>query len=126
MKIHLSGPMSGIARRNEYAFRKAEERLREMGHDCFQPLNIPASTDYRVALMQNLVWICERAEAQVLLLGSEASPGSCAERALANALMLPQYVEMDGQYRLINHLGVTQLILPLAIGVEEAQQASER
>ena len=40
--------------------------------------------------------------------------------------MLPQYVEMDGQYRLINHLGVTQLILPLAIGVEEAQQASER
>ena len=126
MNIHLSGPMSGIAHRNEYAFRKAEERLREMGYEVFNPINIPPQTEYRVALMQNLVWICERAEAQVLLLGSEASPGSCAERALANALMLPQYVEMEGQYRLLNHLGITQVILPLAVGVEEAQEASER
>ena len=106
-RIHLSGPMTGLVGLNEYAFRVAEKDIRALGHDVFVPHDIVADRTYRQALLFNLAWICDQATAQVLLRGSEASPGSRAERACAEALGLPQYVEVDGRYYLLNRHGRT-------------------
>ena len=125
-RIHLSGPMTGLVNLNEYAFRVAAERIRGLGHEVFVPHeSILAHTSYRVALLMNLAWVCEHATAQVLLRGSEASPGSRAERACADALDLPQYVEADGQYYLLHKFGRTLATLAEAPGLHVVGDADE-
>ena len=124
-RIHLSGPMTGLVGRNEYAFRVAEKRLRELGHDVYVPHDIPPDRAYGQALLLNLAWICDQATAQVLLRGSEASPGSRAERACAEALGLPQYAEANGQFYLLNRHGRTLATLQPAPKIEAVETGDE-
>ena len=124
-RIHLSGPMTGLVNLNEYAFRVAAERIRGLGHEVFSPHDLETETPYRKALIMNLTWIFGHATAQVLLRGSEASPGSRAERAYAEALGLPQYVEADGQYYLLNRFGRTLATLGKAPGLHVVGDTDE-
>ena len=91
-RIHLAGPITGVPDGNRFAFDDAATLLRQMGHEVFNPHNIADAPEYRVALMQNLVWICERATVQVLLPGYTRSPGSRSQSETARALRLRQYV----------------------------------
>jgi Domain of unknown function (DUF5664)/Domain of unknown function (DUF4406) len=109
MRIYLAGPMRHIEEFNFPTFFAATAMLREKGHEVFSPAerdikrhgtNITKGTtgdikeldkhgfDIRVALAEDTTWICQNAEAIVLLPGWTFSKGTLAERALGVALNL--------------------------------------
>jgi Domain of unknown function (DUF4406) len=95
MKIYLSGPMRGLPDHNFPAFMVAAEELRECGHEVFNPAEhddehcINGQFCFHVALLADLTWICNHAEAIVLLPGWATSRGVAAEIATAVAIGLP-------------------------------------
>ena len=112
MRIYLAGPMSNIPYFNYPAFDAEAKRLRDLGHEVFNPaehdiashgadISNPTGSeaqaveeygfDRRAALKAGLAWICDNADAIVLLPGWENSTGAKAERALAYALNLRVY-----------------------------------
>lgn len=111
MKIYVAGPMRGIPEFNFPAFNDAARVLREHGHTVFNPAekdnerhgkDISAGNtegcekkaaeehgfNLRVALGDDLAWICAHADAVALLPGWENSKGAQAEKATALALGL--------------------------------------
>lgn len=111
MKIYIAGPMRGIPEFNFPAFHAAADRLRSEGHTVFNPaerdierhgVDISKDNatgcedeaarrhgfDLRVALGEDLAWICAHADAVAVLPGWENSKGAQAEMATANALGL--------------------------------------
>jgi hypothetical protein len=111
MKLYLAGPMRGIPEFNFPAFAAAAAMLRAQGHEVFSPAekdtqrhgtNIGAGNatgsieeaaakhgfSLRVALGEDLDWICEHAEGIALLPGWEKSSGAKAEWATSVALGL--------------------------------------
>jgi hypothetical protein len=111
MKLYLAGPMRGIPLFNFPAFAAAATKLRAEGHEVFCPsekdnerhgTNISAGNltgseeeaarkhcfNLRVALGQDLDWICEHADGIALLPGWENSKGAKAEYYTALALGL--------------------------------------
>ena len=108
MKLYIAGPMTGIPEYNFPAFDKAAEFLSFLGHEVFSPAQNDRDHGFeaaglegheaeqlgfslRRALKQDLSWICDHAEALVLLEGWERSKGVRAEMALAEALGIPKY-----------------------------------
>lgn len=92
-KVYVSGPMRSIADLNYPAFDEATARLRELGHEVFNPAERDQEQDgdfdLRKALAEDLDWIARRADAVAVLPGWEKSLGAQAEVALARALALP-------------------------------------
>jgi hypothetical protein len=111
MKIYIAGPMRNFPEFNFPAFHKAAAQLRAEGHEVFSPaekdqerLGVDISKDnptgceelaakqhgfdLRVALGEDLEWICKHADAVALLPGWGNSKGAAAERATAIALGL--------------------------------------
>ena len=92
MRIYLAGPMTGIKDFNYPVFNLAASRLREMGHEVFNPAESETSADAENArrkwLAEDTEYICKHAEAVALLPGWEQSKGAIAEGALAIALGL--------------------------------------
>ena len=86
MRIYISGPMTGKPDLNEPLFRQTEERLRELGHEVFNPCDLPKAFSYRDAMMLDLAWICKRADAVLALPQWFESPGAKVEIALAEAI----------------------------------------
>lgn len=111
MKFYVAGPMRGIPEFNFPAFNAAAAKLRADGHFVFNPAekdnerhgvdiskgnatgceHEAAKThgfDLRVALGDDLAFICREAEAIAMLPGWEKSKGAIAEHATAVALGL--------------------------------------
>jgi hypothetical protein len=111
MKIYLAGPMRGVPEFNFPTFHAVADQLRDDGHIVFSPaerdmqrhgcdiskcnVNGDEKTaaeehgfDLRVALREDLEWICREAEAVYLLQGWRGSKGATAERAVGIALGL--------------------------------------
>lgn len=111
MKIYLAGPMRGIPEFNYPAFHAGAAKLRAEGHFVFSPAehdfhiygkdiakgNETGSHEQaiaehgfnlRSALRDDLIFICNEADAVALLPGWENSKGANAERATAIALGL--------------------------------------
>lgn len=111
MKLYLAGPMKGYPLFNFPAFHAAAAKLRALGHEVFSPAerdierhgtDISAGNkagdeaeatakhgfDLRVALGDDLAWICSHAEGIALLRGWQHSKGAAAELATARALGL--------------------------------------
>lgn len=111
MRIYIAGPMRGYPEFNFPAFHAAAAKLRADGHTVFNPAeqdmlrhgvdiskgNLHGDEteaarkhgfDLRVALGEDLAWICQHAEAIALLPGWHASDGASAEYAAAIALGL--------------------------------------
>ena len=111
MKVYLAGPMRGRPYFNFPEFAKATEMLRGLGHEVFSPAEADiarAGYDYsgmcpkgtheeakeaigftiRLALAEDINWICLRAEAIALLPGWTDSKGASAEYHVAEALGL--------------------------------------
>lgn len=110
--VYLAGPMRGIPEFNFPAFHAAAAKLRAKGYVVFSPAErdierhggvdiskgntdgdekLAAAQhgfDLRVALGEDLAWICEHADAIALLPGWQKSKGANAECAVANALGL--------------------------------------
>jgi len=110
-KVYVAGPMRGIPYFNFPAFNAAAAHLREYGYVVFNPAERDTErhgTDVsagnvkgdekqaerehgfslRVALGEDLAWICAHADMIALLPGWERSKGAIAERATALALGL--------------------------------------
>ncbi|AHJ10703.1 hypothetical protein P106B_20 [Rhizobium phage vB_RglS_P106B] len=92
-KIYLSGPMTGYPESNYPAFQKATNELRDAGHIVyspheFMPAGKPTVDQLRKAFAAYCKFICEEAEAIVLLPGWENSLGVSAELALAKNCQL--------------------------------------
>lgn len=111
MKIYLAGPMRGIPEFNFPAFHAAADKLRADGHSVFNPAekdNERHGTDIskgnstgdehlaakehgfnlREALLIDMTFICQEADAIALLPGWKNSKGATAEHATAAALGL--------------------------------------
>jgi hypothetical protein len=111
VKIYLAGPMRGYPEFNFPAFHQAARTLRSLGHEVFSPAEKDserhgtdiskgnaigsveqAEKDHgfslRVALGEDLEFICKQADAIALLPGWEHSSGALAEFATAKALRL--------------------------------------
>lgn len=117
MKLYLAGPMRGYPEFNFPAFHAAAAHLRSLGHEVFSPAekdierhgtDISAGNatgseaeatklhgfNLRVALGDDLAWICEHAEGIALLREWQGSKGAQAEYATALALGLPALFQM--------------------------------
>ena len=111
MKIYVAGPMRGVPEFNFPAFHAAAAALRALGHEVFSPAerdnerhgvdiskgNLTgdedlAAKDYgfdlRVALGEDLAYICAHADTIAMLPGWQNSKGAQAEYATAIALGL--------------------------------------
>lgn len=111
MKVYLAGPMRGYKEFNFPAFHAAARDLRADGHEVFSPAErdiarhgtdiskgnnsgseAAAEKDHgfslRVAVGEDLAWICENADGLALLPDWRNSKGACAERGVALALNL--------------------------------------
>lgn len=100
-RVYVSGPMRGIEDLNYPAFDTATARLRELGHEVFNPAERDRDheeafggtgfepPDLRRLLAEDLDWIARRADAIAVLPGWEKSLGARAEVALARALAIP-------------------------------------
>lgn len=113
MKIYLAGPMRGIPHFNYPAFHKEAAHLRSLGHEVFSPaesdieqfgsdISNPEGCEEKAAelgfsrravLKKDTAWICDHADAIVLLDGWRNSSGAKAEKALAEALGLRVFGE---------------------------------
>ena len=110
-RIYVAGPMSGLPEFNFPAFHEKTAELRNFGYEVFNPAerdNERHGTDIgkgnatgsqeqaakehgfnlRVALGDDLAWICAKADAVYMLPGWANSNGATAERATALALGL--------------------------------------
>jgi nucleoside 2-deoxyribosyltransferase len=101
MKIYLAGPMRGRPEFNFPAFHAAAKVLREKGFEVFSPAEKGEEVllDGNPGLQENLAfrrkvfkldttYICDEADAVVLLPDWADSKGAIAERALAVAIGL--------------------------------------
>jgi len=107
MKVYLAGKMRGIQDFNFPAFYWHAEQLREMGHEVFNPAEIDEQEyghgfakskfgdladiphfNLREALLKDVTWILQHAEAIALIPGWEDSSGVRAELALARTIGL--------------------------------------
>jgi Domain of unknown function (DUF4406) len=108
MKVYLAGPMTGIPFFNFPLFHKVATRLRDQGHEVFNPAErdivrhngtdisnaegdpAKAARDHgfslREALAEDTAYICNEATAICMLPGWESSAGARAEHALAACL----------------------------------------
>lgn len=113
MKIYLAGPMRGVPHFNYPAFHAETARLRGLGHEVFSPAEADVRAhgrdisnaegclataekehgfSIRAALKEDLSWICDHADAVVMLPGWTRSHGAVTEHALAVALGLEVYL----------------------------------
>lgn len=122
MKLYLAGPMRGYPEFNFPAFHAGAAHLRALGHEVFSPAekdierhgtDISAGNatgsealaskdhgfDLRVALADDLAWICAHAEGIALLRGWRGSTGAQAEYHTALALgLLPLFQMSTGEF----------------------------
>ena len=98
MKIYLSGPMKGYPEKNYPTFHRVAAELRTIGHIVYNPAEFQWQESHsefplRKAFLEYCTFICNEAEAIVLLPGWEQSLGVSAELALAKncALMVIEY-----------------------------------
>lgn len=112
LKVYLAGQMRGLPQFNFPAFFAAAAKLEEAGFAVFNPaardnqrhgtdvskgnltgdmeqLNREHCFDLRVALHEDLSFICLEADMIAMLPGWERSKGATAEHATATALGLP-------------------------------------
>lgn len=113
-RVYLAGPMRGIKDFNFPAFFEAEAKLRDAGHEVFNPaasgvkefgwvamqsetgdaadvahhLDMSSMKFMRHVFKIDMQWVCDHADVVALLPGWENSKGSSAEKALAEALGL--------------------------------------
>lgn len=91
MKIYLSGPMKGYEEKNYPLFNKVAKELRDAGHEVYNPAEYTYVGDVfpiREAFSEYSWYICNQADAIVLLPGWNQSQGATAEYWLAKNCML--------------------------------------
>lgn len=96
MKIYLSGPMKNMPNKNYPLFNKVAAKLRELGHEVYNPAEFKYKGEFpiRKAFAEYSKYICEEAEAIVMLPGYHKSTGATTELGLAKNCNL-QIIEWE-------------------------------
>jgi hypothetical protein len=89
LNMYISGPMSGIEDCNRAVFRFWSEFLRELGYNPLNPAELEPGHDYEWYIEVDLTTIAIAADALLMLVNWEQSPGAVREHALAVSLGLP-------------------------------------
>lgn len=84
-RIYISGPMTGYDELNYPAFERAEQALRDIGHEPLSPHRHPEQPTWSAYLRLDLRDVLD-AEAVAVLPGWQASRGACLEVHVAHAL----------------------------------------
>lgn len=102
MKIYMSGPMTGYPEFNYPVFRAATAVVRAKGHSVYCPSEFPYEGAFpaRRAFAAYAKYICEEADAIVLLPGWRESKGATTEHGLAvncglRVFLWPEIPEAD-------------------------------
>lgn len=101
MKLYLAGPMRGYEKSNFPAFDAAAARLREAGHEVFNPADMAAGQPLREYMKVDLAAVLD-AERVVFLDGWHESVGACLEMMVARICNVPLYGYIDNEE--IEHL----------------------
>jgi hypothetical protein len=88
MKIYLSGPMKGYPDSNYPLFHEVTKQLRAEGHTVYNPAEFPhdgplETFPFRKAFAEYCKFICEEADALMMLPGWQKSRGASCEHMLA-------------------------------------------
>lgn len=99
--IYIAGPMRSIEKFNFPAFDKAAEEWRKAGWNVINPADLDREVGFepehpdkfciREAMGRDTKAICEKCDAVAFLPGWEKSSGAKAERALADAIGIPNF-----------------------------------
>jgi len=84
--IYLSGPISGMPEKNHPLFMRVASHLRSQGHEVYNPREFCWTEGVfpkRRAFAEYCDFICNKADAIVLLPGWQKSKGATTERGLA-------------------------------------------
>jgi hypothetical protein len=89
MKLYISGPMTGIDEHNFPAFNAAAEKVRSMGYQAVNPVDInpDTATPWVMCLRADLKALCD-CDGIVLLPGWEKSVGAQLELHVAHRLAM--------------------------------------
>jgi len=95
MRVYISGPMTGVPDWNKPAFDLLAQRLRDAGHEVFNPAEeeLDHSTPWTTYLKRDLVEIVTKADALAVLPGWMDSEGAVLEICVAQALGIPCYAD---------------------------------
>jgi hypothetical protein len=96
-KIYISGPMTGIPQYNFPAFDKAEEALRHMGLDVYNPASkgVIEGYEWKDYLKIDIPELF-KCDAVAVLHGWEHSRGACFEIFNAQQVGIPVYDKLTG------------------------------
>ncbi len=88
---YLSGPMSGIAEHNFPAFNSEAARLRALGYQVVNPVDVnpDPGTSWHECLKRDLIALLQRCDAIAMLPGWEGSAGAHLEMHLAHRVGMP-------------------------------------
>lgn len=94
MKLYIAGPMTGIADHNFPAFTEAASKYRRRGYDVVSPHELHPHTDksWHWYLKRDLKAMLD-CDAVVVLRGWHNSRGARLERATAEAVNMPVYID---------------------------------
>ena len=87
MRLYVSGPMTGIENHNFPAFNAAAAKVRELGHEAINPVDInpDPTTPWLLCLRADIKALCD-CDGLVLLPGWERSTGAQLELHIAHRL----------------------------------------
>lgn len=90
MKLYVSGPMTGYIDHNFPAFNAAAEKVRSLGYEAVNPvdINTDTNTPWVTCLRNDLKALCD-CEGIVMLPGWHNSTGAHLELNVAHRLQLP-------------------------------------
>lgn len=89
MRLYISGPMTGIVDHNFPAFNAAATKVRALGYDAVNPVDInpDVGTPWAMCLRADIKALCD-CDGIVLLPGWEKSNGAQLELHIAHRLQL--------------------------------------
>ena len=108
--IYLSGPISGMPEKNHPLFMRVAAQLRAEGHEVYNPREFCWTENTfpkRKAFAAYCDFICNRADAMVLLPGWQNSKGATTERGLAEncGLEIIEWTERQDAFLIADDVG---------------------
>lgn len=96
MKIYISGKITGIEEQARELFSKAENDIREAGHEPVNPMTLPHNHDksWQSYMKEAIKAMCD-CDAIYMLSNWEKSKGAIIERRIADYLGLEYYIILE-------------------------------